>query len=412
MVDVRPLSCATTNEQSLSAEAMTAAMDQLHGVSMAAWRELLVFVAEYDRAEAYRADGMTSMADWLVARYGLRRPTANAWVTAAHALSSLPAVAREVAAGRLSADQVRSVIRLATPESDAAVAADAVGRSAAELETLVRLAKPPTTPEVDEADRTRSFRWRDLGDGQRVRLSGSLPVDSAATLAAALTRMAEQAGPDPDTGRFDPFDSRCADALVELAGARLADDADPDRATVVVHVPVEWFGQHTDGDVDGAIAAALDSGVPLAADTLRRLACDARVQLIGEGPGHAAMVRSAMEHTVPFWLRRQLRRRDGGCRWRGCRRTRGVHAHHIEWFSRGGRTVVENLVLLCRRHHRAVHEGGWRIEGDPGGELRFIRPDGRELDSRPPGLREDLREWLRGVVPSLGTVPRLAFAPG
>jgi len=81
------------------------------------------------------------------------------------------------------------------------------------------------------------------------------------------------------------------------------------------------------------------------------------------------------------------------------------------WFSKGGRTVIENLVLLCRRHHRAVHEGGWSIEGDPTGELRFVRPSGATLDSRPPPLRKDVRDWLREVVPSLGTVPRLAFAP-
>ena len=80
-------------EERLTAEEMTAAMDQLHAVSMATWRELLVFIAEYDRTEAYRADAMVSMADWLVARYGLARSTANSWVRAAHALEELPAVA-------------------------------------------------------------------------------------------------------------------------------------------------------------------------------------------------------------------------------------------------------------------------------------------------------------------------------
>jgi hypothetical protein len=396
-----------------TAEEMTAAMDQLHGLSMATWRELLVHVAAYDRAEAWRADGMASMADWLVARYGLLRRTANDWITAAHALDELPDVAEAVAGGRLSVDQTRSVVRLATPDNQAQLAHDAVGRSAAELEAMARLAKPPRPEDDADADRERTFRWRPTRDGRRLRLSGQLPVDDGAKVVAALTRRAEQAGPDATTGLYDPFESRCADALVDLAGEALAADADPDRATVVVHVPASWFAAADEAHLDEAVAAALESGVPLAAETLRRLACDARVQVVAEGAGHAALARSALEHTVPFWLRRQLRRRDGGCRWPGCGRTRGVHAHHIVWFSRGGRTVMENLVLLCRRHHRAVHEGGWGIEGDPAGELRFLRPDGAgPLDTRPPPLRPDVRQRLKEWVPSLGAVPRLAFEAG
>lgn len=147
-------------------------------------------------------------------------------------------------------------------------------------------------------------------------------------------------------------------------------------------------------------------------NTLRRLACDARVQLLGEGPGAEALARTALEHTVPHWLRRQLRHRDGGCRWKGCQRTRALHAHHLVWFSKGGKTTLSNLVLLCRRHHRAVHEGGWRIKGDPSGTLRFVRPDGRPLPERPPPLTPDRREWLRTHLPNLGAIPRLAFGPG
>ncbi len=151
---------------------MTSAMDQLHALSMTTWRQMLSLVAEYDRAEAYRADAMTSMEDWLVARYGLARRTANDWVRAAHAFEQLPAVADAVANGQLSVDQTRSVIRLATPDTDAAVAADAVGRSAAELEVMARLAKPPTKTKANDADRLRAFRWRQSADGSSMRLSG------------------------------------------------------------------------------------------------------------------------------------------------------------------------------------------------------------------------------------------------
>ena len=397
-------------ERHCTADELTSAMDQLHALSMATWRQLLVQVAEFDRTEAWRADGMGSMADWLIARYGLARGTALEWVRTSRALEELPALANAIGAGQLSADQTRWAIRIADASSDAQVAADAPARSAAELQEQARRRSVPTPAESDDVDRRRSIRWREAREGRSMRISGELPVDEGATLAAALTRMAEQAGPDPDTGLFVPFERRCADAIVELAAAALAEDADPDRATIVVHVPVEWFDRAP--DLDGAIGAALESGVPLAHDTLRRLACDARVQLLGEGPGADALARTALEHTVPHWLRRQLRHRDGGCRWRGCRRTRGVHAHHLVWFSKGGRTVLSNLVLLCRRHHRAVHEGGWTILGDPAGTLRFVRPDGRALPDEPPPLPDGTADWLRRRLPGHGAVPRLAFAPG
>ena len=397
-------------ERQVTADELTSAMDQLHALSMATWRQLLVHVAAFDRAEAWKADGMASMADWLIARYGLARPTALEWVRSSCALEALPALSDAIGAGRLSADQARWAIRIADPASDADVAEDAPTRSAAELQVMARRAKAPTPTEVEGADRRRAFRWRETRDGQRVRLSGELPVDAGTTLTAALTRLAEQAAPDPETGLYDRFEQRCADALLELAGATLAEDADADRATVVVHVPVEWFDENH--DLDAAVAATLESGVPLAHDTLRRLACDARIQLLGEGPGAEALARTALEHAVPHWLRRQLRHRDHGCRWRGCRRTFGVHAHHLVWFSNGGHTVLSNLVLLCRRHHRAVHEGGWTIEGDPVGRLRFIRPDGRALPDEPPPLSDRTNEWLRRRLPAFGGVAGPAWSLG
>jgi hypothetical protein len=102
-------------ERQYTADELTSAMDQLHALSMATWRELLAHIAEYDRAEAWRADGMASMADWLIARYGLERSTALEWVRTARALTDLPAIADAVGAGRLSVDQTRWAIRVADP---------------------------------------------------------------------------------------------------------------------------------------------------------------------------------------------------------------------------------------------------------------------------------------------------------
>ena len=78
----------------------------------------------------------------------------------------------------------------------------------------------------------------------------------------------------------------------------------------------------------------------------------------------------------------------------GCERARWVHAHHLVHWANGGPTDLDNLATLCGYHHRLVHDGGWRIEGSPNGDLIFIRPDGRPYQPRPHPLRQEVRERL------------------
>jgi hypothetical protein len=87
--------------------------------------------------------------------------------------------------------------------------------------------------------------------------------------------------------------------------------------------------------------------------------------------------------TISPALRRALVRRDRGCRFPGCG-NRFCDAHHIVHWADGGTTTLANTVLLCRSHHRAVHESGYRIEVGDGTELMFIAPDGRPLREVPP----------------------------
>ena len=82
-------------------------------------------------------------------------------------------------------------------------------------------------------------------------------------------------------------------------------------------------------------------------------------------------------------MQRALRSRDGGCRFPGCTHERFVDAHHIEHWADGGETSIDNLVLLCRRHHCLVHEGGFGLEKVADGRIRFTRPDGRVIDDHP-----------------------------
>jgi hypothetical protein len=84
-----------------------------------------------------------------------------------------------------------------------------------------------------------------------------------------------------------------------------------------------------------------------------------------------------------------LRARDRGCRFPGCENHRFVDAHHVRHWARGGETTLVNLVLLCRRHHRLVHEGGYGIDD----RMRFYDPWGRPIPPvrrPPPGDADEL----------------------
>jgi hypothetical protein len=104
----------------------------------------------------------------------------------------------------------------------------------------------------------------------------------------------------------------------------------------------------------------------------------------------------ARTRTIPPALRRALQHRDRGCRFPGCR-VRFGQGHHIRHWAQGGPTTLSNLALLCRRHHRAVHEDGFQVDRDPGGALRFRRPDGRLLSEvpSPAAVPADPAEVLR-----------------
>jgi hypothetical protein len=93
----------------------------------------------------------------------------------------------------------------------------------------------------------------------------------------------------------------------------------------------------------------------------------------------------ARTRTIPPALRRALQHRDTGCRFPGCG-IRFGQGHHIRHWAHGGPTTLSNLVLLCRRHHRAVHEEGFHVERLPDGELQFRRPEGWVLPEVPPPL--------------------------
>jgi uncharacterized protein DUF222 len=247
------------------------AIDELHGLANAARSQLMKMCIAYDARELWKQDGATSMAEWLCMRLTWSPKAARELVEVAHSLHSLPAIAAAFEAGTLSFDQVRILVRFVTPDTDEAWVQRAREMSLAQLEAWARRAREIKAQETAANHRRRSLRWRWNFDESWLAIRGRLPADQGAVVVKALERVATQAPPLP-SGVYEDFESRAADALVELAGISVGRDSDADRATVVVHIDHDVL-------VGNEGTAEIEGGVALDPEVARRLCCDARIHL-------------------------------------------------------------------------------------------------------------------------------------
>jgi hypothetical protein len=175
--------------------------------------------------------------------------------------------------------------------------------------------------------------------------------------------------------------ARRADALLRMAEVALAHEgrttSTAEQYQVVVHVDADTLAQDGDG-----LRSHIEDGPRVSAETSRRIACDcSRVCVHEDGEGEILDI-GRKSRQVPPAIRRALSLRDGGCRFPGCTQHRHVDAHHLVHWADGGPTSLDNLVLLCRHHHRLVHEGGFSVQGQ-GKQVRFGKPNGQVLEVAP-----------------------------
>ncbi len=119
----------------------------------------------------------------------------------------------------------------------------------------------------------------------------------------------------------------------------------------------------------------LDDGTRVSPATSRRLSCDASVVRLTKAPDGSILDVGRRTRTIPPALRRALEARDRGCRFPGCG-SRFTDAHHVIPWADGGDTSLGNCVLLCKYHHRLVHEGGWTVDWWGEGRPVFSNPRG------------------------------------
>jgi len=360
----------------------------------AATARLLTLIREFDRRGGWNT-GFRSCAAWLSWRVGLDLGAARERVRVARALGTLPLLAEALAHGELSYAKVRALTRVATPETEARLLGVGRAGTAAHVERIVRgwrrVDRRAEARETARRHANRVLRVYQDDDGMvvvRGRLEPEVGVLLMQALAAARETLYQRGRvPDGDAGRrgvsaeTPPLAQRQADALALLAETALHHGPDPgapgERYQVVVHVDAPVLA-----DPDQPGQSVLEDGARVSPETSQRLACDAsRVVMRHDGEGRVVEI-GARTRTIPPALRRALLHRDRGCRFPGCG-VRIGQGHHIHHWAQGGPTTLSNLALLCRRHHRAVHEEGFQVVRGPDGALRFQRPDGRPLPEVP-----------------------------
>ena len=405
---------------------------------------MMTLIAEFDRRGGWKDGGYSSCAEWLAWRIGTKIGTARERVRTARALERLPQTADALKHGTISYAKVRALTRVATPEREAELLEFARAGSAAKLERTVRMLKKLSRDAELTAEqarrRSRTFSVFADGDGMYV-VKGRLEPEVGAVLmraveaaSDALFRSEGDARDAAGSGRGVSCDGgdarpkpkqRRADAVGLLAERALAagfgggeSRATPEDGPTAGSDSERHIGSGTRAEryqvmvhCEAATLAAegepgrseLD-GIRVSAETSRRMACDAAVVAMVHAKDGSMLNVGRRTRTIPPHIRRALEERDRGCRFPGCG-CRFTEAHHVKHWADGGETSLRNTLLLCRRHHRAVHEGRVKVSVNGDGTVLFFTPKGRMLVDAPAAPRRNTRSEPARSLPRLPPVP-------
>jgi hypothetical protein len=373
-----------------SDEAIEDDVVEIERASRALEAERLRRIAELDARGSFARDGYLSMSAWLVHRLRIAWSTAGQHVRMARGLRRMPRTREALSAGDVSAAATSMLVsaRETNPAEfvkveetllDAATTLgprELRGAIAYWREVVDRRAA------LEDSQRRRELRRLHVSpalDGM-VRVDGDLDPETGQVVITALRAVMTASRGDGSDGRTVP--QRRADALGEICfqwmdGSNRATIAG-ERPHVTVTVDLETLERRIGRRCE------LDEAGRIPAEDARRIACDASVsRVITVAPSSPVEI-GRRTPVVPAALRRAVVVRDGGCRFPGCDRPPGwCDAHHVLHWADGGETSLDNLVLLCRPHHRLVHERfSLAIEE---GRPAFRRPDGTLLpDQRSP----------------------------
>lgn len=337
----------------------------------AATYELLVMIREFDERAGFVQWGLENCAEWLAWRCDLSMTTAREKVRVAHALKTLPGISSAFATGELSYSKVRSLTRVAHRDNEVELLAFALRHTAAQVAGRCRELHCGSEASIDSAARAyanRSVRIRRDQDRHTMTITVELPIDTGELVEKALDKARDYDVLQVPDLVDSSWSTRQADAFVNMVNGYLtggdAASSSNDNYLVTVHV-------------DQAALAGGDGRSAMPIESVKRLCCDAHAVVITEDQDGEPLSIGRKTRIVPKAIQRALRARDNDCcTFPGCGNTRFLHSHHVEHWSNGGETSLDNLMLLCTKHHSLVHEGGFCIEKDFQDHWYFVRPDG------------------------------------
>jgi hypothetical protein len=408
----RPASDSNTPMTKRSVDELDVAIGRLVREMNSHSYRMLVLVREFDDRFGWKKWGYKCCAEWLSWRASISLSAAREKLRTAHALRSLPAIAEAFAEGRLSYSKARALTRVAQLHDEDLLLAYALNANVARVEERCRQIRNVAPDSAHHARRAWSSRtltaWRDEARGL-LRLTVEVPIEEGELIMRALDCAVAAGdvatGIDPDVvaeSKGTAWRAQQADALVALAESYLSGGhgeggATADRYQVVVHA-----------DLESLTRGVGRSDLPI--DTVKRLLCDCSVVTVSEdGSGNPLDV-GRRHRTVSTPLRRALHARDRGCTFPGCHRDRYVQGHHLKHWIDGGETSRDNMTLLCRYHHRMLHEGGFSIVKETDGALRFVTADGRTIPRQGYRLEDFVDDEVGGEAP--GNPSREGFREG
>jgi hypothetical protein len=333
-------------------------------------QRLTEIVREADDRGDWQAAGCSSSAQWLAQISSSDYRSAARITRTSDALRNLPALDEAMSRGVLTLDQVAAAAEVATPASDAELARIAVGKAPSDIALAARTLAPPKVADDQELYERRALSMTWTRGRRELVLSGRLPLEQGAAFEQAIWSIAkEQRAVDKQAGTVLEWQQSAADALVTLArhGAAGA-GIKRSPTTLIVHL-------------SGDAPPLLEGAGPLSPETAQRLTCDARRLTIK--PHVRDLVHSRVGRCASYAQQRALHKRSAHCQYPGCTAARELEAHHLTPVEHGGKTELDNLILLCPRHHKLLHDDHIHTSGN-GEHPTFADEAGRAITANQP----------------------------